>query len=107
MFIVFLFIRDYNKKKAVIRSHGYKPQARSCSLYILVSDKHRVRGSYVFLVVVMAHNLHIVETERQSNTLVRGSDEAQCVQGKLKLRAHTNKDAAFGLYPVLPAELKS
>lgn len=58
-------------------------------------------------VVVMAHNLHVVKTERHSDALIRRGDEAQGVQGELKLWAHTNEDAPFGLDPVLPAELKS
>lgn len=55
----------------------------------------------------MAYNLHVINTEGHSDALVRRGDEAQGVQGELKLRAHTDEDAAFGLDPVLPAKLKS
>lgn len=76
-------------------------------MYILVSDEDRVSRSYVLLVVVMAHNLHVVKTERHFDALVRRGDETQGVQGKLKLWAHTYEDAALGFDPVLPAKLKS
>lgn len=74
-------------------------------LIILVLEEHRVSGAYVLLIVVVANNLHIVETELDFDTLVGWGKETQSVEGKLKLRTDTDEDAALGLYAVLPAEL--
>lgn len=60
----------------------------------------------MLLVVVVADNLHMVETEVDSNTLIRRRQETQCVEGKLKLWTDTNEDAALGLGAILPAELQ-
>lgn len=39
-------------------------------LLVLVPEQHRIRGPYVLLVVVMANNLHIVETELDFDPLI-------------------------------------
>lgn len=72
---------------------------------ILVSKEHRVSGAYVFLVVVVANNLHIVQTELDFNALVGRDEETESVESELELRADPNEDAALGLNAVLPAEL--
>lgn len=74
---------------------------------VLVPKEHRVSGSYVLLVVVVANNLHIVETELDFDTFIGRGEETQSVEGKLKLRTDANEDAAFGFYTILPAELQS
>lgn len=71
----------------------------------LVSKEHRVSGAYVLLVVVVANNLHIVQTELDFDAFVGRDEETQGVEGELKLGADPNEDAALGLYAVLPAEL--
>lgn len=43
----------------------------SCRLLrLLVLNKHRVGGAYMFLVVMVANNLHVVETELDFDALV-------------------------------------
>lgn len=71
----------------------------------MVLQQHGVGGADVLLVVVVANNLHVIKTELDSDTLVGWGEEAEGVEGKLKLRADTNEDASLGLYAVLPAEL--
>lgn len=61
----------------------------------------------MLLVVVVADNLHMVETEVDSDALIRRRQETQRVEGKLKLRTNANEDAALGLGTILPAELQS
>lgn len=70
-----------------------------------VFKKHRVSGAYVFLIVVVANNLHIVQTELDFDALVGRDKETESVKGKLEFRADPNEDAALGLYSILPAEL--
>lgn len=71
----------------------------------LVLKEHRISGAYVLLVVVVANNLHIVQTELDFDTLVGRDEETESVESKLELRTDSNEDAALGLYTVLPAEL--
>ncbi len=59
----------------------------------------------MLLVVVMANNLHIIKTELDFDTLVGRGEETQSVEGKLELGTDADKDAALGLYAILPAEL--
>lgn len=74
-------------------------------LGVLVLKEHRVCGAYVLLVVVVANNLHIVETELNFDTLVGRGEETEGVEGELELWTDADEDAALGLYTVLPAEL--
>lgn len=76
-------------------------------MMLLVLNEHRVSGSYVFLVVVVANNLHVVVTELDFDTLVGRGEETESVECKLELRTDADEDAALGLYTVLPAELQS
>lgn len=76
-------------------------------LYIQVFHKDRIGSAYVLLVVVVTDYLHLVDVKGHFHSLVRGREKTQCVQGKLKLRAHTNKDASFGFNAILPTELES
>lgn len=76
-------------------------------LLVLVPEQHRIRGPYVLLVVVMANNLHIVETELDFDPLIGWGQKTEGVQGKLKLWTDTHEDAALCLNPFLPAELES
>lgn len=59
----------------------------------------------MLLVVVVANNLHIIETELDFDTLVGRGEETESVEGELELGTDANEDAALGLYAVLPAEL--
>lgn len=74
---------------------------------VLVLKEHRVCGSYVLLVVVVANNVHMVETELDFDTLVGRGEETKSVEGKLKLGADTDEDASLGFDAILPAELQS
>lgn len=74
-------------------------------LRALVFKEHRVCGAYVLLVVVVANNLHVVETELDFDALVGWGEETQGVEGELELGADADEDAPLGLYAVLPAEL--
>jgi len=76
-------------------------------LYIQVFHKNRIGSAYVLLVVVVTDYLHLIFIKGDFHSLVWGREETQCVQGKLKLWAHTNKDASFGFNSVLPTELES
>ena len=71
----------------------------------LVIKEHRVSGAYVLLVVVVANNLHLVETELDFDTLIGWGEETESVEGELELGTDANEDAALGLYTVLPTEL--
>lgn len=71
----------------------------------IVLKEHRVSGAYVLLVVVVANNLHLVEAELDSDTLVGRAEETESVEGKLEFRTDADEDASLGLYTVLPAEL--
>ena len=73
---------------------------------VLVSDQHGVGGADVLLVVVDADNLHVVQAELNLDTLVGGAQEAEGVEGELKLRTDPDEDAALGLESFLPAELE-
>lgn len=59
----------------------------------------------MLLVVVVANNLHMVETELDFDALVGRGEETECVEGELELGADADEDASLGLYAVLPAEL--
>lgn len=72
-----------------------------------VLKEHRVSGAYVLLVVVVANDLHVVGTELDLDPLVGRGEEAERVEGELKLGTDADEDAALGLYTVLPAELES
>lgn len=72
---------------------------------LLVLKEHRVGSADVLLVVVVANNLHVVETELDFDTLVGRGEETEGVEGELKLGTDADEDAALGLYAVLPAEL--
>lgn len=71
----------------------------------MVMKQHRVGGSYVLLVVVVANNLHLVDTEMDSDTLIGWGEETESVEGELELGTDADEDAALGLYTILPAEL--
>lgn len=71
----------------------------------LVPKEHRISGAYVLLVVVVANDLHVVQTELDFDAFVGGDEETESVESKLKLGTDSDEDAAFGLYAVLPAEL--
>lgn len=75
-------------------------------LWALVFKEHRVCGAYVLLVVVVANNLHVVETELDFDALVGWGEETQGVEGELELGADADEDASLRLYAVLPAELQ-
>lgn len=60
----------------------------------------------MLLVVVVADNLHMVETEVDSDALVGRRQETQCVEGELELGTDANEDAALRLGTILPAELQ-
>lgn len=75
-------------------------------LRFLVLKEHGVCGAYVLLVVVVANNLHMVETELDFDTFVGRVEETESVEGELELGADTDEDASLGLYAVLPAELQ-
>lgn len=75
-------------------------------LWALVFKEHRVCGAYMLLVVVVANNLHVVETELDFDALVGWGEETQGVEGELELGADADEDASLGLYAVLPAELQ-
>jgi len=60
----------------------------------------------VLLVIVVANDLHVVQTELDLDVLVGRAQETQGVQRKLKLGADAHEDAALGLDAVLPAELQ-
>lgn len=89
------------------RALGSQCQAKRLLLRILIFEQHRVCGSDVLLVVVVADDLHRVETEVDSDTLIGRRQETQRVEGKLKLGTDANEDAALGLGTILPAELQS
>lgn len=72
----------------------------------MILEQHRVRGADVLLVVVVADDLHMVETELDSDALIWRRQETQRVEGKLELRADADEDATLGLGAVLPAELQ-
>ena len=59
----------------------------------------------MLLVVVVANNLHVVETELDFDALVGRGEETEGVEGELELGTDADEDAALGLYTVLPAEL--
>lgn len=71
----------------------------------MVLKEHRVCGAYVLLIVVVANDLHVVETELDFDALVARGEETESVKGELELGADANEDASLGLYAVLPAEL--
>lgn len=60
----------------------------------------------MLLVVVVADDLHVVETELDSDALIGRRQETQRVKGELELGADADEDAALGLGAVLPAELQ-
>lgn len=74
-------------------------------LGVLVLQEHRVRGAYVLLVVVVANDLHMVQTELDFDALVGRGEETEGVEGELELGADADEDASLGLDAVLPAEL--
>ena len=75
-------------------------------LKVLVLEEHRVGGAYVLLVVVVANDLHIVQTELDFDALIGRGEETEGVEGELELGTDADEDAALGLYTVLPAELE-
>lgn len=88
------------------RAEGSQSQANHLLLRVLIFKQHRVCGSDVLLVVVVADDLHMVETEVDSDALVGRRQETQSVEGELKLRTDANEDATLGLSTILPAELQ-
>lgn len=74
-------------------------------LRVLVLEEHRVGGAYVLLVVVVANDLHVVETELDSDAFVGRGEETEGVEGQLELGADADEDAPLGFNAVLPAEL--
>lgn len=83
-----------------------------CQMYFLVKlprvqvpEEHRVGGTYMLLVVVVANNLHVVQTELDFDAFIRRGEETESVEGELELRTDSDEDAALGLYTVLPAKL--
>lgn len=93
----------FQETKRAVESQS---QANHLLLRVLIFEQHWVCCSDVLLVVVVADNLHVVETEVDSDTLVGRRQETQCVEGELKLRTDANEDAALGLGTILPAELQ-
>lgn len=61
----------------------------------------------MLLVVVVTDDLQLVDAEGDFDSLVWRREETQSVQRELKLRAHADEDASFGLDSILPAELQS
>lgn len=61
----------------------------------------------MLLIVVVANNLHVIKTELDFDTLIRGVEETESVEGKLKLGTDSNEDASLRLYTILPAKLKA
>lgn len=61
----------------------------------------------MLLVVVVTDDLQLVDAEGDFDSLVWRREETQSVQSELKLRAHADEDASFGLDSILPAELQS
>lgn len=59
----------------------------------------------MLLVVVVANDLHMVQTELDFDALVGRGEETEGVEGELELGADANEDASLGLDAVLPAEL--
>lgn len=74
-------------------------------LWVLVLEEHRICGADVLLIVVVANDLHVVETELDFDALVARGEETESVKGELELGADAYEDASLGLYAVLPAEL--
>lgn len=83
-----------------------------CQMYFLVElprvqvpEEHRVGGTYMLLVVVVANNLHVIQTELDFDAFIRRGEETESVEGELELGTDSDEDAALGLYTVLPAKL--
>lgn len=76
-------------------------------LSILILEQDGVRGADVLLVVVVAHDLHVVRVELDFDTFVRRREETEGVESELKLWTDADEDASFGFDAVLPAELQS
>lgn len=71
----------------------------------VIFHKNRVGCSNVFLIVMVADNLHLIETEGHFNSFVRWVEETQGVKGKFKFWTDANEDAAFRFDAIFPAEL--
>lgn len=72
----------------------------------LVLKKHGVSRADMLLVVVVAHNLYVVETKLDFDPFIGRAEETQSVEGEFKLGTDADEDAAFGFDAILPTELQ-
>ena len=59
----------------------------------------------MFLVVVVADNLHVIDTEGHFDSFVWWGEETQGVKGEFKFWTDANEDAAFRFDAIFPAKL--